>query len=453
MTFKVINSNQKMIGNTECDYKVKTEHANSITNKAVKENTDFIISQYKNIDLKKSYELSKQEHEDYPYFIFEIGVRKYFFGKIMELYEFMFNYGKTSFMNCEKFKTKDDFMDLLNIVSYPLIKVRKSIPFMDLTELSYNLNYWSLLPANTELFDYLMNEIIKKDLEFTIIDFCAGRSIWSSIMNNYFKVVYEMYLRFDCIDIVNNRSFMPIIKGDQSIIHNQMKSVKYSKSMLMIHWPPQSNNCAYDALKNFTGKWLLYGGCDRFGCTANSNFFDLLESEWTLVKIFDQLSINMRSNIYIYKRKKKPNVLHFNYGNVKVIIMKHVSGVSVYIKPDEKKLPPLLKDAYILVNDRMGNKIKYYEHDYNKYRRDIFCERLGKAQCCYNNEYYIQGTDIKLSGMWIKKVYHINLSSDKIHKDVKQILEIMYKIKLNKNSKREWFDRHSYLKNLIVVTN
>ncbi len=50
---------------------------------------------------------------------------------------------------------------------------------------------------------------------------------------------------------------------------------------LFLCWPCYNKPFAHDVLKAFTGKTLIYIGEYRGGCTADNDFFDLLDDAWT----------------------------------------------------------------------------------------------------------------------------------------------------------------------------
>jgi nucleoside phosphorylase len=53
----------------------------------------------------------------------------------------------------------------------------------------------------------------------------------------------------------------------------------------MFCWPPYATEMATDALVSFSGDRVIYiGECG--GCTADNEFEDLLEKEWTEVEDF-----------------------------------------------------------------------------------------------------------------------------------------------------------------------
>ena len=56
----------------------------------------------------------------------------------------------------------------------------------------------------------------------------------------------------------------------------------YNPKVLMMIWPPNDNPMARDALAAFKGDRLILGGEWR-GCTGDTQFFDILDAEWTCI--------------------------------------------------------------------------------------------------------------------------------------------------------------------------
>jgi hypothetical protein len=347
-----------------------------------------------------------------------------------------------TFVSCDSFQTKYDFEDMLYRVAYPIVQSNKFYPLM---KLSQGLYYWSKLPEDLECFDYIMNNIIKDNEDFTIVDYCTGRAIWPCVMMHYYNIVYDKCIKFVCIDIDDTRkAYMPIIKGNYTMVRDN----DTKQSLLMLHWPPLGDKCAYDALKVFQGNWLLYAGEDEGGCTADDSFFELLRAEWVLEETFDQLTSGetftgskISSRIFIYKRKKLKKVLKLKYEMAEVYIIKNGDETkTAYIKLDEKKLPAVLEKKILC-----EEKHQYCAlcDSFHWYKKELFYRRTGTESClsdAHRGIGYIPKTNISLYGIWFKKNYSDNM--DVIKKDIEQILNTMHTIKLNKNSIRLWIKKN-----------
>ena len=56
---------------------------------------------------------------------------------------------------------------------------------------------------------------------------------------------------------------------------------------LFICWPAYNKSYAADSVKLFNGKYIIYIGEGREGCTANDEFFDILEKDWIREQMLD----------------------------------------------------------------------------------------------------------------------------------------------------------------------
>ena len=73
---------------------------------------------------------------------------------------------------------------------------------------------------------------------------------------------------------------------------------------LFICWPEYNKSYAADALSKFSGKYIIYIGENEGGCTANDEFFDILEKDWTCeqtVDIKNWWGINDSMEFYVRK--------------------------------------------------------------------------------------------------------------------------------------------------------
>ena len=90
-----------------------------------------------------------------------------------------------------------------------------------------------------------------------------------------------------------------VLPGDETVVR------QYPGSTLFLSWPPETNRCAYNALKLYKGNVLIYVGEDAGGCTGTKEFHDTLAREWHLVK---QVEIpqwpGVYDMLYVYARNK-----------------------------------------------------------------------------------------------------------------------------------------------------
>lgn len=76
----------------------------------------------------------------------------------------------------------------------------------------------------------------------------------------------------------NATPFMEVVELDAV---DAVKQHGKSRS-LFLSWPPYKSSVAHDVLQAYTGDTLIYIGEGRRGCTADNDFFDLIEKEWRL---------------------------------------------------------------------------------------------------------------------------------------------------------------------------
>ena len=77
-----------------------------------------------------------------------------------------------------------------------------------------------------------------------------------------------------------------------------------SDTNLFLCWPPYDEPIAYNCLKKFKGKYLIYVGENRGGCTATDDFFDELESNWEKIEtVCIPRWAGIHDTLKVYKRK------------------------------------------------------------------------------------------------------------------------------------------------------
>ena len=126
-------------------------------------------------------------------------------------------------------------------------------------------------------------EAIKEIKDFVEDDECleigAGYGLWAKLMQDV------------GIDIVPTDSFghrSGWVPEDKSFtyvedLNSEEALDKYDDAnVLMMSWPPYDNPLASDAITAFSGgKLISIGECG--GCTADSKFFEILDSQWVNV--------------------------------------------------------------------------------------------------------------------------------------------------------------------------
>lgn len=88
------------------------------------------------------------------------------------------------------------------------------------------------------------------------------------------------------------------------VLNHKEAITKYNTDILYMSWPTYDDPYAFESLKLFKGNLLIYIGEPENGCTADDDFYDLLEKEWNCkqeIEITNWDSIH--DSIYIYERK------------------------------------------------------------------------------------------------------------------------------------------------------
>jgi len=63
------------------------------------------------------------------------------------------------------------------------------------------------------------------------------------------------------------------------------KAKQFSDHTLFLCWPPYASSLAYDCLRLYRGKTLVFVGESNGGCTGDDAFFDLLDKNYTCKEV------------------------------------------------------------------------------------------------------------------------------------------------------------------------
>jgi hypothetical protein len=78
---------------------------------------------------------------------------------------------------------------------------------------------------------------------------------------------------------------------------------KINASVLFTCWPPYSDTVAFDAIKFFPGKHIIYVGEGRHGCTGGDELHELLSTRWKLRDVFPIPQYKgLNDDLVIYER-------------------------------------------------------------------------------------------------------------------------------------------------------
>jgi hypothetical protein len=143
-------------------------------------------------------------------------------------------------------------------------------------------------------------EAIKEISRFSpIVEIGAGSGYWASLLKETGATVlaYDKYPEDNKYKFT--RKYTKVEKSDEEIL----KELDSSYSLLLC-WPNYNNNFAYNALKAFKGKNLIYIGEPEGGCTGNEKFHNELSNNWKLIKTLDIPQWDgIHDLIMIYNRK------------------------------------------------------------------------------------------------------------------------------------------------------
>lgn len=163
--------------------------------------------------------------------------------------------------------------DMLTIIKNIRIKILNRHNINDSIRIIKSL--WNcVLSPYASGYSILNNKLIHKIKKYEpILETFAGYGLNSKLLqlSGVKCIATDLYPSTD--------SYTKIIKIDAIDAVN-----KYTNHTLFICWPGwYSTSHAYDTLKVYQGNILIYIGEERDGAVGDSNFFNLLESEWTPV--------------------------------------------------------------------------------------------------------------------------------------------------------------------------
>lgn len=152
------------------------------------------------------------------------------------------------------------------------------------TELSRDVNILAILErlAFTRNFSWSIPSIpaIRGICEFAdsaqILEVGAGLGLWAALIRaNGGNIIPTDSFTTHGTSLEN--TFLEVVPRDAIAAVEE-----FPTEVLLMCWPPQNESCAHDALQRFQGNKFVYIGQERGGCTAEDEFFDLLEKEWNL---------------------------------------------------------------------------------------------------------------------------------------------------------------------------
>lgn len=136
--------------------------------------------------------------------------------------------------------------------------------------------------------------LIQEHAPFGLVEVGAGTGYWASLLSQ---------MGVDIIAIDNRSTHFGVGHGRWfPVVDRDLESIG-SERTLFLCWPNYLDPMATDCLKTYRGKTLVYIGEREGGCTANDEFFSILNQEWGQVEehsipqwpgIHDYLTIHTR---------------------------------------------------------------------------------------------------------------------------------------------------------------
>ena len=117
-----------------------------------------------------------------------------------------------------------------------------------------------------------------------ILEIGAGFGLWAGMLS-----IAGVAIKATDIDPTKNLDeFIKEPYADVETLPAVDSVEKYNDAdCLFICWPEYNKSYAADALSKFSGKYIVYIGENAGGCTANDEFFDILEKDWTCEQTVD----------------------------------------------------------------------------------------------------------------------------------------------------------------------
>lgn len=144
--------------------------------------------------------------------------------------------------------------------------------------------------------------IVRKLNGRPIIELGAGRGYWSYQLEQVGidVVAYEPHVPGEDNEYMKVAGqFTHVRRGEHTVITDHQDRV------LMMVWPPYGSSYPAEALRAYTGDTLIYCGEGYGGCTANDDFYELLQSEWEHVETSNKhiTYYGIRCTLDMWKRR------------------------------------------------------------------------------------------------------------------------------------------------------
>lgn len=106
-----------------------------------------------------------------------------------------------------------------------------------------------------------------------LVEIGAGNGYWAKLIREAGGTVYT----YDCKSIISCKAV-----ASRFVVNGFPEDVaRHNDCNLFLCWPPYDVGMAANCLKHFSGKYVIYIGEGRGGCTADDRFHDILATCFT----------------------------------------------------------------------------------------------------------------------------------------------------------------------------
>lgn len=137
----------------------------------------------------------------------------------------------------------------------------------------------------------------------TILEVGSGLGLWAKLLQDEGINIIPTNIPISDKEKYFNVGKKPFTKIEY-LSHLESIQSYPETAILMLSWPPCDDIMAYELLKRFKGSKLIFIGEGKYGCTAEDNFFDLLENTYVLYKTVEiPRWRNIYDDLFLYIRK------------------------------------------------------------------------------------------------------------------------------------------------------
>lgn len=127
-----------------------------------------------------------------------------------------------------------------------------------------------------------------------IVEIGAGKGYWANLLSlrGVDIVAYDNWKN------LKRKRWFDVQYSDESVVK------QHGDRTLFLCWPPNDNEMAFNALKQYTGETVIYIGEEKDGCTGTNSFFKFLKKNFNeKEKIEIPKWPQMHDSMTIFKRK------------------------------------------------------------------------------------------------------------------------------------------------------